>query len=1520
MKQLRRNGLLTLALIFLLAAGLIFLSPPSANALGGGVEVEGENGVTIEVEWSDTEWGAGTVIVTCPYCGSTYEDEFGPDDPTAWEPASESLISDNFMDCCGHCNDCKEDTHCCNCGKCFENGDANVCDSCNSVLCFLCHDVSYLCDICGECRVEDDSDSVSLSGHSVSLPDIEHVCGDCLDDIWECSVCGNTLGLGGGAYLTYEHTGDDWCPDCELCRDCVHDPENGHCAECGACCQETDVCDHCGLCEVCREEQTHCGECDECYGSDGVEWCESGGDHCVQCCEMNDWLCWQCGQCMDAVGGEICAECGMCEECCLENSESAGCTHGYCVESSDYFEHLCPNCGECPDDTECEYCGFCEDCQDDYHCDHDICPENEDEWEEHLCYSCGECFELEELCEWCHLCEGCQEHCSHDLCPEDPEYDDHFCRQCGNCYEEDEFCASCGLCVYCCENNTETMGCKHKICIESGEFRKHYCFADRQCLEFCHHNDCAHAHVSTAWSRNASSHWHMCSDCGAALNVAGHTAGTAVTVKEPNAMTRTMGEARIPCSVCGETLSTVSIPYVDIPKDGSPYILSQPKNYEGRVTDTMENDDIRYASFSVVAGGGGTLSYQWYEKSGGYAYKLTDGGNSYSSSRKDVSGAQTPNLTVVVEPDSCYIGYEYYCVVTNAKGKAESKHALMNSRHSFGWWRDNGDGTHSLCCYGNGCSATKGGSAEPHRMGDNVVVKKATVDETGLRQQKCLDCAYTVNCVLPKVNAKHTHNPSFMNKNSEYHWWECTCGYAFYKVSHNFNAWQTTLKPTETKEGRQERKCANCGEIQYQTVEKLGHTHDFKTLIDASVHAYEVPNGYITDEFHVRYCSTKGCYAVHKEQHSYHSWRIINSPYTQDGVYHPGRAGRSCTECGHGEVQTFSGKWPILTEVFGGVTIEAMGGALISGPAAANAGEKVTLTVQLWEGFTVYDTSAMHGWSLNELRPTEGMTLYGSWIAYQNKNITDFKADGNTFSCTFTMPAGPVGLGFFPSLCDHKGEATYSDVIQPSCTVAGANVLRCKRCNGIVKTVSRIDPLGHDLPDKPIAGTERVEYCSVTFEYRGGIIAVDNPTRYGYSGDFRCKRCYETVQGSRTPLVHGRDDKDHLYTPNPGQILSGWNYVYETREPEDATCVKSGYTGDFNCEFCGKIVEKGEVEKALGHDWEDWELIREGTTTVREQESRYCYRCGATQIRTGDYSGPDYRLTADKTKVHFSFTYGDKVEPVVVTFTSVGRSKISAINTASEQHIGGVVDVQKDGMKVLISPLVHGDGIIWNMAPDDQETVAVDSVIGESGVTNKFSAPGIIVTASIKKTAQKYTLTVQGGEAYIEGKAVSGSTLQAQGGDMIRLEALEAGLVRWEVVSDKSGFIADILCDNITWTDDPACITMSPNDVTIKAVYEKDIKNPDGLILTIPAKTKTIRQEAFMGTSFRWVKTGSGCQQIESRAFADCKNLVGIFLPKDVTFQKDTFAGSKQLVIFAPAGGTTQQLAQKFGIPYVNWP
>ena len=65
-----------------------------------------------------------------------------------------------------------------------------------------------------------------------------------------------------------------------------------------------------------------------------------GRDGCIcdECAELT--RCLQCEHCFDCAGLDQCDDCYLCEECCLENSEDAGCTHGYCVESADYLDHL----------------------------------------------------------------------------------------------------------------------------------------------------------------------------------------------------------------------------------------------------------------------------------------------------------------------------------------------------------------------------------------------------------------------------------------------------------------------------------------------------------------------------------------------------------------------------------------------------------------------------------------------------------------------------------------------------------------------------------------------------------------------------------------------------------------------------------------------------------------------------------------------------------------------------------------------------------------------------------------------------------------------------------------------------------------------------------------------------------------------------------------------------------------------------------------------------------------------------
>ncbi|MGN0334249.1 MAG: glycosyl hydrolase family 95 catalytic domain-containing protein [Lachnospiraceae bacterium] len=60
----------------------------------------------------------------------------------------------------------------------------------------------------------------------------------------------------------------------------------------------------------------------------------------------------------------------------------------------------------------------------------------------------------------------------------------------------------------------------------------------------------------------------------------------------------------------------------------------------------------------------------------------------------------------------------------------------------------------------------------------------------------------------------------------------------------------------------------------------------------------------------------------------------------------------------------------------------------------------------------------------------------------------------------------------------------------------------------------------------------------------------------------------------------------------------------------DATCTTDGYTGDLVCTKCGAVVAEGEVIKASGHTWGDWEVVKEASFEEEGLEVRICEICG----------------------------------------------------------------------------------------------------------------------------------------------------------------------------------------------------------------------------------------------------------------------------------------------------------------------
>lgn len=1248
----------------------------------------------------------------CPFCSNTRAMTYEWSDATYDDAYDDALdmMKDAFCEDCGGClydydACCNILHHCQLCGDCIdepacwacmeEYPGGSMCESCfasneNNLTshCFFC-DKHFGYDTGEKCTCD---------------VGWQH-CVDCIE--MACKECGVCLIIDG------ENTDllDGGCEEHELCNQCIYDdPE--HCTDCGTC--ASTPCDECGLCEDCIS--SHCPECEHCfgYGAD-IQWCMSDGEHCYLCCEENEWLCEKCGVCVEGAGLELCPDCGLCEECCKENTEDAGCTHDYCIESGDYEGHLCPECQTCPEDTECDYCGLCEDCQADFHCEHDLCIDNPD-WDEHLCQDCGECFDPDELCEYCGRCESCagDYHCEHGYCPDGGLDDgDHFvCDQCGECFEGLDRCDYCELCTTCCESNTQDRGCEHDLCIENPDFAEHWCYEDDQCLEKCSHNaDCAHTNVSSTWNHDGTAHWHVCSDCGAAVDKAIHTEGSPVTIVEPDASKHKNGTASLSCSVCNTGMGTVSIPYVPIPEDGSPYIISQPKDYEGKTsTGAYVEGGERYVTFTVRAGGE-NLTYQWYEQFGTGTPRLVVDEAGW------LEGGTTASLKALVYNDACTsLGYyKYYCVVTNSHGSVQTRTALILAEHSFGHYADNGDGTHSYVCNGE-CDVAQ--STRAHRLGEWELIRPATDTQTGLLRQECMDCGAKSETIIPKVEPGHQHAYNQARSNATEHWFVCKCGILSPNPaqSHSFGTPLVILEPTTTRKGEQQLTCTVCSFTKVETLDKLPHTHEYWpwTSLSTDLTKPDPEKCGRNKDCHYFFCKS-GDGAMLKEAHDLSTWVwYIAEAATPTSK---GTIRRYCETCQYEEKKRYDyGTYPVMVQ--GGTSSHDF----------AAPGTTVTVTYTKIADLKWGSATYWYDLSTSSLYSGEGF-----------KSVTLSPRAGAS-TVTFTMPNGPVAIAVYGTeTCKHTSGTYLGEVVQPTCRAYGHQPdALCLDCDAVVTPGARIEALGHQLGTTPVSGTEQPLYCTYTIVDKLANTRSDTyPTGSGYAGDFICSRCNQTVKGKRTPIVHKQhytwiDQYGEHSTVYPG----GVEYPDDVTQP---TCTTFGLGSDKCCAECHKVLSRGKKIPSLGHEWSEWTTVREATTTSKGREQRVCLRNEShVQTRITDYSGPDYRLKANKLRLNFEWTYGETPAPQTVTFTSIGRNRVTGLGNVVGTLGPKRVDVAFNGMlSMTITPRV--DEVLEDQS---QKIVRLSSVTYRNTTIGpgEFTAPAITVTFKIKKVPVAFSL------------------------------------------------------------------------------------------------------------------------------------------------------------------------------------
>lgn len=148
------------------------------------------------------------------------------------------------------------------------------------------------------------------------------------------------------------------------------------------------------------------------------------------------------------------------------------------------------------------------------------------------------------------------------------------------------------------------------------------------------------------------------------------------------------------------------------------------------------------------------------------------------------------------------------------------------------------------------------------------------------------------------------------------------------------------------------------------------------------------------------------------------------------------------------------------------------------------------------------------------------------------------------------------------------------------------------------------------------------------------------------------------------------------------------NHVYTSRIVRKSTCTGKGIMR-YTCKKCKYYYDRSIA--ALGHSWDDGEIV-EVATSARDGKKRYtCERCGATTYQAIPKKGQDM-LQVDKE----SYTEG---EPIKVTAYGVGSDWV--------------------GIYSVNDSVPNNTSILWyNIAKDGQES-GKTYTIQETGIVNK---------------------------------------------------------------------------------------------------------------------------------------------------------------------------------------------------------
>ena len=594
-----------------------------------------------------------------------------------------------------------------------------------------------------------------------------------------------------------------------------------------------------------------------------------------------------------------------------------------------------------------------------------------------------------------------------------------------------------------------------------------------------------------------------------------------------------------------------------------------------------------------------------------------------------------------------------YYLERTAKG-TRHPHSFPDPVTESDLYKSNGDGTcvsnGTMSAYCKECHSAKKTVEMPNSKGDHYVANwisdgNATCTKDGTKHGKCVYCG-----------------EEFKN--------EPDVGSA---LGHWFRDYKTTTAATCTGDRVRTAQCerefldeatgkmVRCTATDSVTDKGSALGHDWsawKFIGEKDADGNELPHNCQHGGTMERHCTRDCCIEIdeetgekiykHKDEpkvvgptaHNY-EWKVIEEEGVKTDCTTGYKKHKVCSVCGDVEENS-------ETEVPGGVHNYTINKEL---------SKKATCTE---EGLTVI-TCEICGKEYSRT-PIEKTGHLNSYLDQTTVKAATCKEEGYTGDEKCVACDAVTKRGEVIPVTDNHVFKEYSDFEEATCTKNKTEKAVCSVC-GKAESVREIPgtALGHDFGEykeskaatctKDAEKTAKCSRCGATDTVRVPNSALGHKwgawktieeatcTKVG-KAERKCERegCTVVVYKQLRKLSHTESewkiDKEATCTEEGKrhtECTGGCGYIFREevipKKEHDyeviastVTCIDDGYK-TFKCKVCGH-EKKGEIEKALGHDWSGaWVVTKEPTCTKKGQEKLTCTRCDKSQTRPIDALG-----------------------------------------------------------------------------------------------------------------------------------------------------------------------------------------------------------------------------------------------------------------------------------------------------------